>query len=167
MNATGPNNTSWQAILRERLPLFGHRNIIAIVDAAYPAQSRPGVETIVTNAAQISVVQTVVKELSQARHVRPSVFLDQEMDHVPESDAPGIDRYRFELRPALAGVPVQTLPHEQIIAMLDRAAQLFNVLILKTDLVLPYTSVFIQLECGYWTDAAEKRLRDALAGARL
>jgi len=35
----------------------------------------------------------------------------------------------------------------------------FNVLIIKTNLTLPYTSVFFQLECGYWNAAAEENLR--------
>jgi len=39
---------------------------------------------------------------------------------------------------------------------------LFNVLILKTDMTLPYTSVFIELECGYWSEAAEKKPRAAI-----
>jgi len=46
-----------------------------------------------------------------------------------------------------------------IIRDLDAAAKLFNVLIIKTDLAIPYTSVFYQLECGYWNAAAEERLR--------
>lgn len=64
--------------------------------------------------------------------------------------------------PILAGLTVESMLHERIIARLDKTAELFNVLILKTNLVLPYTSVFIELECGYWTDAAEQRLRAAV-----
>jgi hypothetical protein len=33
------------------------------------------------------------------------------------------------------------------------------VLILKTDLTLPYTSVFIELDCGYWGPEKEQALR--------
>jgi hypothetical protein len=29
--------------------------------------------------------------------------------------------------------------------------------------VLPYTSVFIQLDCGYWSAEAEQRLRAAFS----
>ncbi len=153
---------TWRELLHQRLPLFGHRNMIAVVDAAYPWQSRPGVETVVTDSPQIDVVRAVLAEVAGTRHVRPRLFLDRELDYVAEQDAPGIHRYREELRPVLAGLPVESRPHEQIIALLDKAAELFHVLVFKTDLILPYTSVFIQLECGYWTDAAEQRLRQAL-----
>jgi hypothetical protein len=27
---------------------------------------------------------------------------------------------------------------------------------------MPYTSVFVELDCGYWSDAAEQRLRKAM-----
>jgi hypothetical protein len=163
---TAGRSAVWQQIVRDRLPLFGHRNVIAVVDSAYPAQSRPGVETVVTGALQIEVARTVLAEVGKARHVRPRIFLDRELEYVIEADAPGISRYREELRTLLGDTPVQAQPHEQIIAMLDKAAQLFNVLILKTDLVLPYTSVFVQLECGYWTDAAEQRLRGTMPSSQ-
>jgi len=34
------------------------------------------------------------------------------------------------------------MEHEQIISRLDEAGQTFRVLIIKTDMTLPYTSVF-------------------------
>ncbi len=40
----------------------------------------------------------------------------------------------------------------------------FHILVLKTRMTIPYTSVFIRLECGYWSADAEKRLRAAMAG---
>jgi hypothetical protein len=31
-------------------------------------------------------------------------------------------------------------------------------------LTIPYTSVFLRLDCGYWTDEQEKKLRAKMAG---
>ena len=42
------------------------------------------------------------------------------------------------------------------------AGKTFKVLLIKTTLTKPYTSVFFQLECGYWNAEAEKSLRDAM-----
>ncbi len=163
---TTPGCTSpgggWNSILHQRLALYGHRNIIAVVDSAYPAQSRPGIETIATGQSQTAVLREVLAELGNVRHVRPRIYLDQELERVPEADAPGISKYRSELKTLLKDAPVESLPHEAIIAKLDQTAQTFDVLILKSDLALPYTSVFIQLECGYWSDDAERRLRASL-----
>ena len=57
----------------------------------------------------------------------------------------------------------RSVPHEELIAKLDGAAKMFRILILKTDMTLPYTSVFVQLDCGYWISDAEKRLRDRIS----
>jgi hypothetical protein len=45
---------------------------------------------------------------------------------------------------------------------LDAASKLFKVFILKTDEVIPYTSVFMQLDCGYWNTESEKHLRERM-----
>jgi hypothetical protein len=50
-------------------------------------------------------------------------------------------------------------PHEEIISSLDRAARMFSILIVKSTMTVPYTSVFIELGCGYWNADAEARLR--------
>ena len=67
-----------------------------------------------------------------------------------------------QLQAVLAERDVQVQPHEDIIAQLDEAGNTFQVIIIKTDLVLPYTSVFLQLDCGYWSAEAENALRSAM-----
>jgi len=157
--------SAWERRLHELLPLYGHRNWIVVADAAYPAQSREGIETIVAGCDQLAAVRTVLDAIVAASHVRANVYLDREIEFVREDDAPGIDEYRRELNAALYGSRAHRLPHEQIIARLDKAAELFHVLIVKTDMTIPYTSVFFELDCGYWSAEAEERLRDVIAAA--
>jgi hypothetical protein len=153
----------WRARLSEELPLLGHRNWIAVVDSAYPWQTSAGVETMETFDDQLDVVRDVLDQVGKARHVRAVVFTDAELKSVPESDAPGVDAYRAALGHILEKTPPQSLPHEEIIAKLAEAASSFHVLVLKTKMMIPYTSVFIRLDCGYWTDEQEKRLREKMA----
>jgi L-fucose mutarotase/ribose pyranase (RbsD/FucU family) len=160
--ADANGSANWRQILADRLPLYGHRNWIVIADSAYPAQTRPGIETIVTNADQIEVTKAVLDLLDHARHVTPTVFTDAELQYVPEKDAPGIEAYRKQLSQLLGSRKVEVIPHEQVIARLDKAGETFKVLILKTNLTIPYTSVFLQLDCAYWPAEAESRLRDAM-----
>ncbi len=155
--------TDWRTRLNEELPLLGHRNWIAIVDSAYPLQTSGGIETVETNADQIEVVKTVLGELGKAKHVRPIIFTDAELKVVPEKDAAGVTAYREALGSLLGKNDVQSLPHEEIISKLDEAGKTFHILVLKSRLTIPYTSVFIRLECGYWSADAEKRLREAMA----
>lgn len=153
----------WRVRLQEELPLLGHRNWIAVVDAAYPLQTSGGIETVETDADQLEVVQAVLGQLAKAKHVRPVIFTDAELKVVPESDAKGVTAYREALTKLLGKDEAQSLPHEEIISKLDEAGKTFHILVLKTRLTIPYTSVFIRLECGYWSADAEKRLRAAMA----
>lgn len=155
----------WESQLKATLPRFGHRNWIVVADAAYPAQSRVGIETIVSRAGQIEVARSVLQAIAAAKHVRANIYLDRELQSVAEADAPGVSSYRNQLAELLNGAKPSALPHEQIIAKLDQTAQLFRVLIIKTKLTIPYTSVFFELDCGYWSAEAEKRLRRAMAAS--
>lgn len=157
-----PPGEGWIAALHEIIPLYGHRNWIVIADSAYPAQSRDGVQTILSNADQLVVLHHVLAEINNSRHVRPIVYTDKELNYVPEADAPGVSQYRRNLSGMLGTQNVQSLPHEQIISRLDEAGKTFRVLIIKTNMTIPYTSVFLQLDCAYWAADAEKRLREAM-----
>ena len=166
--AGNAQQTEWQTKLAQILPLMGHRNWIVVVDSAYPLQTSAGIETIETNDDQLQVVKTVLDQIAKAKHVRPVIFTDAELKLVPESDAKGVTAYRAALSNLLGNsVPektdAQSLPHEEIISKLDDAGKTFHILILKTTLTIPYTSVFIRLDCGYWSVDAEKRLREAMA----
>ena len=152
----------WQEKLQKELPLLGHRNWIVVADSAYPLQTAPGIETIYVKADQLEVVKGVIAELAKTRHVKPTIYTDAEMKFVAEKNAPGIGAYRDALEKILANQPVQVLPHEQIIAKLDEAGKTFKVLLIKTPLTKPYTSVFFQLECGYWNADSEAELRKAI-----
>lgn len=163
--ATVLASDDWKDTLRKDLPLLGHRNWIVVADSAYPLQISPGIETICADADQLTVVNEVLAELEATKHVKPTIYTDAELKFVPEKNAAGITAYRDALAKILANEPVQVLPHEQIIGKLDDAGKTFKVLLIKSTLTIPYTSVFFQLACGYWNDNSEKELRDAMHAA--
>ena len=160
--ASRPQSNDWRVRLHEELPLLGHRNWIAVVDSAYPLQTSAGIETINTDADQLEVVKTVLDELAKARHVRPVIFTDAELKAVPEADANGVTAYREALSRLVGQTEAQSLPHEEIISKLDEAGKTFHILVLKTRMTIPYTSVFMRLECAYWKPEAERKLREAM-----
>jgi hypothetical protein len=153
---------TWQEILNARLSYYGHRNWIVVADSAYPDQSNPGIETLVSGSGQTEVLKQVLESLAASKHVRPNVYTDHELEFVPESGAPGVSAYRSQLKELLQGRQVSTLPHEEIIGKLDRAGQTFKVLIIKTNMTIPYTSVFLELDCAYWSAKSEQELRAAM-----
>jgi D-ribose pyranose/furanose isomerase RbsD len=160
-----PSKARWRQTLQERIPLFGHRNWIVVADSAYPAQVSDGIETILSNTGQIQALQEVLARIDKSRHIQAVIYTDQELEFLEEKDAPGISAYRRQLSKLLKNYTVDSRPHEQIISALDDAGKTFRVLIIKTNMTLPYTSVFLQLDCGYWSKDAECRLRAALDAA--
>jgi hypothetical protein len=156
----------WRQTLDDRLHYYGHRNWIVIADSAYPLQSNPGIETILSTENQVETVRHVLDALTKTPRLRPIVYVDRELQFVPEQDATGIEAYRqlltgiFDLH--FPNQKPATIPHETIIHNLDEASRTFNVLIIKTNMALPYTSVFIELRAGYWSDDAERRLREKI-----
>ena len=150
---------SWESRLARMMPLFGHRNWIVVADAAYPAQSNTGIETLITGCDHVEVLERVLAAIAASSHVRANIYLDAELQLVTEEDAPGVSAVRREITELLPAKNTHSLVHEQIITRLDEAGKLFRILIFKSTLRIPYTSVFLELDCGYWSEDAEKRLR--------
>ena len=150
----------WKARLGRSLPVFGHRNWIVIADAAYPSQSSKTIQTVLCHAPQIEVLRHVLFALAESSHVEPRPFVDQELRFVSESDAPGVSAWRQQLADLLPA-PVE-LRHEQLLSKLQEASQSFRVLVLKSNSTIAYSSLFLELDCAYWNQAAERRLRSTI-----
>ncbi len=155
-------NSNWKEELNDQLKLHGHRNWILVVDAAYPYQSNPAIKTVVTEAEHLDVVEEVLDAVKNANHVFPEIYLDKELDYVPNNDARGINSYRRKLDRLLKKEKVEKVLHEEMITRIDEAAEVFHILVLKTNFTLPYTSVFINLNCGYWNNDQERMLRELM-----
>ena len=154
---------SWQSRLDGELSLMGHRNWILIVDSAYPQQVGAGIETIETDADQIEVVRQVLAGIKKSIHVRPLIFMDAELAFVPDRKAPGVSDYRAQIASLLHDYEVKPRLHQALIDDVAKDGALYHVLILKTRLAIPYTSVFIHLDCKYWGAQDERELREAMS----
>lgn len=154
--------TDWQQKVQNEMPLLGHRNWIVVVDSAYPLQNSAGIETVATGADQLTVLDYVLNAIKQSKHVRPLAHLDRELQFVHEQDAPGVEQYRKDLKVRLDKIDTDSVLHDQLIARLEDTSKSFHVLVLKTTMTIPYTSVFLQLDCRYWSAAQEKKLREEI-----
>lgn len=159
------SNSSWKSRVTQSLPRLGHRNWILVVDSAYPLQNSSGIETIDTNSNQLDVLRYVLGAINSSRHVRPVFTTDAELPFVNEDDAPGVSAYRKQWATILNGQPAESLLHDRVLAEINDAGSQFHILVLKTNLTIPYTSVFIRLDCKYWSADQEKRMRDRMAAA--
>jgi D-ribose pyranose/furanose isomerase RbsD len=160
---TAASSGDWKATVQNRLALYGHRNWIVVADSAFPAYASPGIETIVVQQDLPSVLKYVAGAISSSRHVRATVFLDQELQFVDEKDYPGISELRSQITGSFSKGQVSTLPHSELIGKLDEAGKTFRILFIKTNTTIPYTSVFMRLDCGYLSDEVERKIRSAMA----
>lgn len=147
----------WQAQLDDLLPLMGHRNWIVITDMAYPLQSGQGIETIYADQPYLEVLKTVKQKIDSMPHIFAHVWRDRELESIDEQMIEGIDNFKAECKTIL-GPEAQSVMHEELIARLDQAGRLFNILIIKTPLTIPYTTTFFELDCGYWNGEQQAEL---------
>ncbi|MCX6577661.1 MAG: hypothetical protein NTV82_14875 [Candidatus Aminicenantes bacterium] len=153
---------TWEDQLLKELPALGHRNWLVVADSAFPAQISPGMEVVVSNEDHFAVLEKVLRALGQIKHIRPIVYLDKELDFVPEDLAPGIDACRKRLKDMLSRYGTKPVLHEELIARMDQVAKTFRILMIKTNLTLPYTTVFMELDCGYWGPESEAKMRQKM-----
>jgi hypothetical protein len=158
-NAQAAGAPAWMDKLAGYLPALGHRNWIVVADSAFPLQISPGIETIVTGEDHFAVLEKVLKAVDEAKHIRPKIWLDRELGSVTEDLAPGVDEVRRRLDEALKGRGAAPVLHEELIARLDQAGKAFKIVMVKTTLAVPYTSVFLELDCGYWPSENEAKMR--------
>lgn len=150
--------------MERMLPLLGHRNWILVVDKAYPLQGALGITTLDTGEPLAEVLEHTLSKLDGAPHLKPTVYIDREFDFMSDDLAAGVSGLRQEFD-RIIGTAKHAIPHDEIFGKLDAASKLFGILVLKTSSLIPYTSVFIELDCGYWNPAAEKELRERMKRA--
>ena len=154
---------SWEDILEKDLHLLGHRNWILVVDKAFPEQSSAGMKYLYVEEDLLPTLEKVLRALDKSSHVKPIIYQDKELSYISEEQIAGIEAFRTEAAGVLEGRGVNTLLHDEVFGMLDESASLFRVLVIKTNCTLPYTSVFLQLDCSYWGPDEEKQLRERMA----
>ncbi|GHT38930.1 hypothetical protein AGMMS49965_03640 [Bacteroidia bacterium] len=160
-NQTTQKTSSWKDELKVEIPLLGHRNWIVITDMAYPLQTAPGIKTIYTNESYMDILDFVYKEIDNALHIKAAIYQDKELSYIEEKDAAGIDALREQMKTLLGDRSI-AVPHDELIARLDEVSRMFNVIILKSNLTIPYTTTFFELDCNYWESDKEVALRKKL-----
>ena len=152
----------WKEKFNEQLPLLGHRNWILVVDKAYPLQSADGITIINTKKDILDVLKIVLDYIKIEKHTSPLIYTDKELTFMDDKLCPGVEKFQKELKHTLVDFNVNSILHDEVFSKLDKASQLFNVLVLKTECLMPYTSIFLELDCGYWSADKEKALRNKM-----
>ena len=166
--ATPPDSAlPWHKKFDNRLPVMGKDNWIIVADAAYPCRRAPGVETIATGKSLPSVLGYVLSNIDDSEHAGATAWMSSELEKIPDRDAIGITKVHHAIRSQLndAKITIKIATEQEILKKIEAETVDYNVLVLKSETSLPYTSVYLHLDCRYWDEAREKRLRDALRGS--
>jgi len=156
------NVPDWKPQLQDQLSEFGHRNWILVVDKAFPMQNAGGVVTIETGENLLDVLSYSLSEIDRSTHVKPIVYNDAELDFITTNQVGNIESYRESLDELIGKYNPRVLLHDSVFVKIDHASKLFKILVLKTEELIPYSSVFIELDCKYWTPEQDRVLREAM-----
>lgn len=156
----------WKDAFNSTLSLFGHRNWIVIADKAYPQQKGEGILTLDSGEDLPEVLDYVLAAVKAAPHVRPKVYTDLELRYMDNSIRPGAEELRERIYQTIGRHvqgQLQCLHHEkELFPKFRSVAENFSILVIKTECTVPYSSVFLELDCGYWSEEQERQLRSKM-----
>ena len=157
----------WGEVVSREINALGIQNWIIVAESSFPVVSRRGVRTLVVDAEVPEVVDYVVNELEKSETVTPSFSTARELPFVKNDNAPGIDQFRGLLKQALHGHQVREMEHRSLSLLAHSDSAKYAVLVLKTKSALPYSSVFIELDSGYWDRDSEDKLRSDMTAHQI
>lgn len=153
---------AWKDRVSQQVNMLGDRNWIVVAEASFPAFNRPGFTQVLAGEEVPEVIEQVLTTLEQTENVRPNVFVARELRSVDNNFAPGIDQMRDRIEVSLHSLDTTELEQRSLITLVDSANTRYNVLVIRTSTALPYTSIFFELQPGYWDAESEDHLRRKL-----
>jgi len=156
------SSPDWKQELQSQLPLLGHRNWILVVDKAFPLQNAEGIVYIDTDEPLLDVLSYTMEQIEGVSHVKPIIYTDRELGYISSDLVPGIEKYRESLSGIIGETDIQVLLHDSVFVKIDEASELFKAVVLKTNGTIPYSSVFLELDCKYWSAGKEAQLRELM-----
>jgi hypothetical protein len=140
---------------------------IVVADSAYPVLDGVGIETIMTGTGHFEVLEKTLRAIAECKHNRARVFLNSELKLLSETGSAGVTAYRQKVNQLLGDLSICEVDHEEIISKLSKRGRMVRVLIFKSTISIPYTSVHLALNCPDWDPDSEARLRYPKQASRI
>ncbi|MBM4113268.1 MAG: hypothetical protein FJ253_07820 [Phycisphaerae bacterium] len=155
---------SFKHAVDRAMPKFGEGNMIVIADAAFPALSHDGMDTVPMAVGSIQGLRDVIASASSYGHVKPIIWVDRELMLVTDSQAPGIEQFRSRLRDAAGNIPIDSsLSQAQLRERIQSVADTHRVIVIKTPNRLPFSSIYVEFDHGSWTPEQNAQLQSQMA----
>lgn len=154
---------NWKATLQQELPLLGDRNWILVVDKAFPALNARGIRVIYANENLLEVLRYTFNKIDSSSHVRPIIYVDKEMQYITPQIEQGIIAYKDSIKAIVNNQFLHPELHDSVFRNIQKISSLFKVLVIKTNEMRAYSSVYLQLDCAYWNADKENQLRQTMS----
>lgn len=156
----------WKGAVDRQVAQLGNRNWIIVAEASFPAYSRIGVRQVNADVEIPEAVDYVLNVMERTENTRPNVYLARELRSVENDYAPGIDPLRKSITASLHGHEAVQISHQSLQLLIEDANRSFDVLVIRTQTALPYSSVYLELLPGYWDADSEEKLREQIENER-
>ncbi len=153
------SKSEWAKTVNQEILKLGNFNWIIIAEPSFSALNRRGITTITVDATSPEVLKQVFSSLESNGHVDGKIYFSKESRFLKESDTPGISFFKLKRNKAINGRKARALDHLALEMLIIEAKEKYNILLIKTNTLLPYSSVFLELESGYWDGESETALR--------
>jgi len=160
------NEVGWKVAVDKQVAQLGNRNWIIIAEASFPAYNRIGVRQVNAEVEIPEALDYVLNVMERTENTRPNVYLARELRSVKNDYAPGIDSLRKSITDSLHGHEAIQIDHQSLQLLIEGANRNFDVLVIRTQTALPYSSVYLELLPGYWDADSEEKLREQIENER-
>ena len=150
---------SWLSNVDQEVHKLGSFNWVIVADPSFPALSRSGIVTVTTPVSTPEALHGVLQSIDSHSHVRPRIHLTREASALVEDETPGINQFIAARDHVIDSRETITLTNNALNLLITDARKNYRILVIKTTTNLPYTSIFMELESGYWDGESETALR--------
>ncbi len=153
------SHPEWIRTLDSEIEKLGSFNWIVIAEPSFPSYSKSGITTVTAPVNSAEALEAVFQIIDSHSHVRPRIYITTESQFISENETPGITSYRADIKRVFDGRKHQALNSAALELLLTDAKKKYKVLVIKTLTTLPYDSIYLELESGYWDGVSETSLR--------
>jgi hypothetical protein len=110
-----------KTVVQSRLPIFGHRSWIVVVDSAFPAYAEPGIETIVVVDHPQSLPNYLASAISSTGIYEQPHFWTRNDSSSMSSTISGGSELRRHIAMTLEKDKLCELPHSEVMTKINEA----------------------------------------------
>lgn len=158
----GKSKSPWVKSLQSEVAALGAKNWIVVSERAYPTPKQSGVHVLVADAPMPEVLGEVFDAIESEGHIWPKIYTLREFEHLQEDYAPGVGMVRKARNVVLGERKSQEISKTVAERMFNNSMKDYRVLLIKSNSAYPYSSIFMELDSGYWNGNSEEALRKVM-----